>query len=139
MAVDYEEGRRLLAEKKSAEKAFDTAEAPSDEQYNELNAAQGAFNNWLRWHAEALLNPDPWRPISELEDKHKDGRIIDLWVRDYADGGFRIPGCKWGIPWPGAAPCWLELKPHPDALHDWEWQPIDFAPTHFRELKGPGQ
>lgn len=65
MAVDYDEGRRLLAEKKAAEKAFDTAEAPSDEQYNELNAAQGAFNNWLRWHAEALLNPDPWRPISE--------------------------------------------------------------------------
>lgn len=86
--------------------------------------------------AEALLNPDPWRPIEEAP---KDGRRVDLWVKDYADGWFRIPDCKWSVPWPGADACWLENKPHPDALHDWEWQPIDFEPTHFRELKGPGQ
>lgn len=137
MAVDYDEGRRLLAAHKATEAKL--REWPSAvDVANEMRAST-ALSSWLYVQAEALLNPDPWRPISEREDKHKDGRKLDLWVRDYADGGFRVPDCKWGTPWSGAAPCWLELKPHPDARHDWEWQPIDFVPTHFREIKGPGQ
>lgn len=122
MAVDYEEGRRLLAECKRTLRFGDLQN----------------LGRFMVTHAEALLNPDPWRPISELEAKHKDGRKLDLWVGDYADGGFRLPDCRWGTEYHGAEPCWLELKPHPDAQHDWEWQPIDFVPTHFRELKGPG-
>lgn len=135
MAVDYEEGRRLLAEKKAAEKAFDTAEAPSDEQYNELNAAQGAFNNWLRWHAEALLNPDPWRPISEAP---KDV-LIDIWIDNGSGSGVRWAGChydqicdQWRQNTPGHSVKWVPAK----AVTHFCLPPD--PPTHFRELKGPG-
>lgn len=137
MAVDYEEGRRLY-DVWQAERAKLPMILNEGHDTTARDVAHARFIDWVEDHAEALLNPDPWRPISELEAKHKDGRKLDLWVGDYADGGFRLPDCRWGTEYHGAEPCWMELKPHPDARHDWEWQPIDFVPTHFREIKGPG-
>lgn len=56
MAVDYEEGRRLLAEVNAA---------TVDEVTNniEYNAATQELSRFMLAHAEALLNPDPWRPV----------------------------------------------------------------------------
>lgn len=55
MAVDYDEGRRLLA---GAEKARTGT-------LGEWADAERSLDKFLRTHAEALLNPDPWRGIEE--------------------------------------------------------------------------
>lgn len=128
MAVDYEEGRRLL----SYENEFGRQELLA----------------WLFNNRHALLNPDPWRPISEAptdgtkivgrsednydseivwfgsceslglsdreaEDIGEDSYFFESWWCNTVDGAVRLES---------------EVAPT-------HWMPI----PHFRELKGPGQ
>jgi hypothetical protein len=73
---------------------------------------------------------DGWQDISTAP---RDGREIDLWVTNRF-GECRMPNCKWGIEYPGAEGAWMNYKPHPDALHDWEWQAISPTPIAWRPL-----
>lgn len=130
MAVDYEEGRRLLAAHRTADARL--RRWPSTVDVADEMRASTALSNWLFTHAEALLNPDPWRPIEEAP---KDGTAILAVV----DGEFEP-----GVPFDPDVVHW-----HPD--YGWvnlnwgsefscEYQPTHWKPVpHFRELKGPGQ
>jgi hypothetical protein len=73
----------------------------------------------------------PWRPIVELPDELKDGRLIDLWI-----DGARYPDCKWS----NEPRCWLQAySESPDCffhLTD-EWETPEFQPTHFAEITPP--
>lgn len=143
MAVDYEEGRRLLAARNEAQEKF--GDTPKDTDMLIVARAEMAFDNWLHAHAEALLNPDPWRPIEEApqgevtEDvgcrgasewfegrvapKYQHGRPPYIIVRRRAwpqEDGWECPGEATYVP--GLIDAWRPLRP-----------------THFREIKGPGQ
>jgi len=62
---------------------------------------------------------DGWR--ADMENAPRDGRQVDLII----NGAFRLPDCKWGKEEPHREETWLNYRPHPDALHDFEWQEID--------------
>ena len=85
------------------------------------------LRNAARTHAEALLNPDLWRPISEMTDELRDGRPIEFCdVRDtdwFVSAKFNADATMPNFPW------YTE-----DGI---SYQEASF--THFRELKGPGQ
>ena len=127
MAVDYEalyaEGRRLLRDVESGQTLAD---------WGAEIAAEDALKKWLRTHAEALLNTDPWRPIGEADGQiKKDEIIVDLWA-----GGDRYPECWW------SGKRWVSYIAgnSGDLSAKSEAQLYEiFAPTHFREIKGPGQ
>tara|TARA_R100001086_G_scaffold44914_2_gene19906 strand:- start:3219 stop:4301 length:1083 start_codon:yes stop_codon:yes gene_type:complete len=59
-----------------------------------------------------------WR--DDMENAPRDGSKVDLII----NGLFRLPDCKWGKEEPHREATWLNYRPHPDALHDWEWQEI---------------
>jgi len=59
-----------------------------------------------------------WR--DDMENAPRDGLKVDLII----NGLFRLPDCKWGKEEPHREATWLNYRPHPDALHDWEWQEI---------------
>lgn len=114
MPVDYEEGRRLLAEWKLACERM--AETAKDEDFDANETAMRRLQDWFvrDYHAEALLNP--WRPIEELPADWKDGR--DVCVSD----GLGIYG---NARWHPTEECWLNCD--------------GCVPTHFREIEGPRQ
>lgn len=127
MTVDYEEGRRLLAEYRQPHIMLSS-------KYTDERHALACF---LLDHAEALLNPDPWRPISELPEEWKDGRWIEAVVADNADDGARLtPGRVFVIRHDGVTQSGYNLG--------WSVYPgyggvSDRTFSHFRNLKGPGQ
>lgn len=127
MTVDYEEGRRLL-------KALGDAEARLAE--------------WMITHAEALLNP--WRPISEApplpppdydwDTEIKTDPVIVRAVKK--DGTERIGEAYQSWVWT------VDENMEDVARASWWWAndscdccyyEMSETPTHFRELKGPGQ
>lgn len=119
MAVDYDEGRRLLAEVKQ----WETRKGTPEYDVESHSFAIIRTNSFVVTHAEALLNPDPWRPIGEAPKRlcmvwgpewsvHIAERVNGEWT---TDGGDYLPA---------------------DQLT--HWMPLPHPPTHFRELKGPG-
>lgn len=125
MSVDYEEGRRLDQARKDARKKW--SDDLSNQALIEIGRAERAFDEWLHANAEALLNPDPWRPIEELPEKWKDGRrlLLAFWLHNKPDTEYCVVAASWidGEGW----------------MIDEETQWYPYPPTHFRELKGPGQ
>ena len=79
MAVDYDEGRRLLAN------------------FREGRNREG-FMLYLLHYAEALLNPDPWRPISKAPAAEGACAMTDADIDRAAQAlaAFREAG---GLPW----------------------------------------
>lgn len=129
MAVDYEEGRRLLASAKAWSRANKASESYDAESHS---WAVIQWENWISTNAEALLNPDPWRPISEADGQIKrDEVIVDLWAE-----GNRYPECWW------SGKRWVSYIAgnSGDLPANYEAQLYEISnPTHFREIKGPGQ
>ena len=125
MAVDYEEGRRLLKAFGDAEYKWETAtEGGTRHGAPELHACEAAearLAEFMLTHAEALLNPDPWRPIEEaINIQHKEG--VKYALAHQID------------------PDWTCLADGPpDEEGRWYCDGWHVEPTHFRELKGPGQ
>jgi hypothetical protein len=123
MAVDYDEGRRLLAAWK-AEPERHLAH-PYD------------LTRFLLSHAEALLNPDPWRGIEELPEDWKDGRWIEAVVAKNNDERLHLSAGRVfvirhdGVTRSGFNMGWSVYPGYGGAS--------DRTFSHFRELKGPGQ
>lgn len=120
MTVDYEEGRRLWKE---------LSEGPP------LYRDPREWHRWCERNAEALLNPDPWRPISEAP---KDGTEV-LGFIDGKGENFNemvVMFCKKIY---DDGPFWTMHADDHVALEPTYWAPLPLYPTHFRELKGPGQ
>lgn len=137
MSVDYEEGRRLDQARKDARKKWRWSDDLSNQALIEIGRAEREFDEWLHANAEALLNPDPWRPIEELPEEWKDGRWIEAVVADSADDGARLtPGRVFVIRHDGVTRSGHNLGwsvyPGYGGAHDRTF-------SHFRELKGPGQ
>lgn len=147
MAVDYEEGRRLLAEREAAVKRY--LESNLDEDCDTANDVALELTAWFWRHVDAILNPDPWRPIEEAPAQdmacfvcrskavftdYKTGQPSSFGeIRDWAEK------CESAF--------WLNGQLHQAgtghmyAEEDMseEWQPTHWMPIpHFRELKGPG-
>lgn len=124
MAVDYEEGRRLFEEARHEHSDWE---------------AQWPLNNLIEFlltHAEALLNPDPWRPIEELPEHKRTSRDLLLKVPKKSWPGYRLVVGHWACDLSGE-----EQPPYKgwycdDGIELMRSLP---EPTHFRELKGPGQ
>lgn len=142
MAVDYEEGRRLLKAKNIAFIACNRW--PTDIRKNILSAATQDLKDFLFSHAEALLNPDPWRPISEAPtdgksvllacdyDRHGKQRVSLAWWDDQFDKS-EISGC------------WIEGWFYDYQEDENTPMRVEFRPTHWKPLptppekEGPGQ
>lgn len=142
MAVDYEEGRRLLAAHKAAEAKL--RRWPSAVDVADEMRASTALSNWLYAHAEALLNPDPWRPIEEAPtdgksvllacdyDRHGKQRVTLAWRDDQFDKS-EISGC------------WIEGWFYDYQEDENTPMRVEFRPTHWKPLptppekEGPGQ
>lgn len=136
MAVDYEEGRRLLAEHQAAVEKYLARTGNVVDDADAFNDARIILADWLWRNAEALLNPEPWRPIGEAP---KDV-LIDIWIDNGNGSGVRWAGChydqicdQWRQNTPGHSVKWVPAK----AVTHFCLPPD--PPTHFRELKGPGQ
>ena len=114
MAVDYDEGRRLLAAWRETIALLMT---PNNHKESAIWAAKDkaekSMSDWMVTHAEALLNPDPWRPTSKEPSA--------LALRNTVE----IYGSHIGS----------QLSDH---LLDAATY-VEEVATHFRELKGPGQ
>lgn len=110
MAVDYDEGRRLLA-------AYEDAIAHRHGE--DIKTASADLKAFFHANREALLNPDPWRPISEATSDMPDNVKYILAHKD--------------------DPEWICLADGPPEDGRWYSDGWHVEPTHFRELKGPGQ
>lgn len=133
MAVDYEEGRKRHEALKQVRDRY-TKECNSedaDDQIgaeNDLYEAEQSYLSWCDTHAEAILNPDPWRPRktavrvlgTPYQCRAKDGDVG--YVDGYVSGANGVP-CAVFIAEDG----YIELVP----VHA-------LVAPHFRELKGPG-
>lgn len=65
-----------------------------------------------------------------IETAPKDGRSVDLWVRD----GGRVPDCKWMVP---HLPRRGEKLPEQWCIYDryyGEWLEMGFEPSHWMPL-----
>lgn len=140
MAVNYEEGRRLLAEVKQWEARKGTPEYDVESHSFAILRA----NSFVVTHAEALLNPDPWRPISEAPtdgksvllacdyDRHGKQRVSLAWWDDQFDKS-EISGC------------WIEGWFYDYQEDENTPMRVEFRPTHWKPLptppekEGPGQ
>lgn len=137
MAVDYDEGRRLFEAWTKTREQYQLDYADREYAFRNVDYqdVQWRQSDWLRWtetHAEALLNPDPWRPIEEA---------------DKGCGKYRGPSYATWHPkrngW--CRGCWNPRYHASKAEGYWQTdggsitQDRDDPPTHFRDLKGPGQ
>lgn len=136
--VDYEEGKRLLKGivEQKAHISTDPAIAYDGYEQGLLESRRELLSRFMLTHAEALLNPDPWRGIEELPEEWKDGRWIEAVVAESADDGARLtPGRVFvirhdGVTQSGYNMGW-SVYPGYGGAHDRTF-------SHFRELKGPG-
>lgn len=101
------------------------------------------FGLFLIAHAEALLNPDPWRPIEEAP---KDGKSV-LLACDYdRHGKQRVSLAWWDDQFDKSeiSGCWIEGWFYDYQEDENTPMRVEFRPTHWKPLpappeKGPGQ